>query len=208
MRKSCPNHLYPCVALLRRISQPADNPPKPWRRRVFSWMYHGLARGAPCRGGVYPRPRAVAVRFCSHAMQREEAMSEIASNIWENPVRLFVGKDTSKINRVWIRCLAQLAGILRAGVNPAPTLIYSPSPECPVRKHGDEWQDDPPKPWRRRVTSFGEFRHLIKILRCPALWAGSFTGGSSSGRTTGSGPVNRGSNPRPPAIVKLGGPIV
>jgi hypothetical protein len=26
------------------------------------------------------------------------------------------------------------------------------------------------------------------------------TGGSSSGRTTGSGPVNRGSNPRPSAI--------
>jgi hypothetical protein len=37
-----------------------------------------------------------------------------------------------------------------------------------VRKHGDEWQDDPPKPWRRRVPGFGEFRHLIETLRCPA----------------------------------------
>jgi hypothetical protein len=77
-----------------------------------------------CRGGVYPRPKVMAVRFCSHALQREETMSEIASYIRENPVRLFVGKDTSKIHRVWIRCLAQLAGILRARVNPAPTLVY------------------------------------------------------------------------------------
>ena len=83
-----------------------------------------MPRGAPCRGGVYPRPKVTAVRFCGHALQREETMSEIASYIWENPVRLFVVKDPSKNHRVWIRCLANLAGILRAGINPAPTLIY------------------------------------------------------------------------------------
>ena len=34
--------LYRCAALLRRISLLADNPPKPWRRRVFLWRFHGL----------------------------------------------------------------------------------------------------------------------------------------------------------------------
>ncbi|HXX35592.1 MAG TPA: hypothetical protein VEM15_14050, partial [Thermodesulfobacteriota bacterium] len=28
--------------MLRWISPPVDNPPKPWRRRVFQWRYHGL----------------------------------------------------------------------------------------------------------------------------------------------------------------------
>ena len=28
--------------MLRRISLLVDNPPKPWRRRVFKWRYHGL----------------------------------------------------------------------------------------------------------------------------------------------------------------------
>ena len=39
-----------------------------------------LCAGLPylCRGGVYPRPKVMAVRFCSHALQREETMSEIA----------------------------------------------------------------------------------------------------------------------------------
>ena len=36
------NILCRCAALLRRISPLADNPPKPWRKRVFSWRYHGL----------------------------------------------------------------------------------------------------------------------------------------------------------------------
>jgi len=28
--------------MLRWISPPVDNPPKPWRRRVFQWRYQGL----------------------------------------------------------------------------------------------------------------------------------------------------------------------
>jgi len=28
--------------MLRWIPPQVDNPPKPWRRRVFQWRYHGL----------------------------------------------------------------------------------------------------------------------------------------------------------------------
>ena len=35
------------VLLLRRISPSADNPPKPWRRRVCCGGATGFARGAP-----------------------------------------------------------------------------------------------------------------------------------------------------------------
>jgi|CXWL01.1.fsa_nt_gi hypothetical protein len=47
---------------------------------------------------------------------------------------------------------------------------YSPSPECPVRKSGDEWQGDPPKLQQRGGKGYGEFRIRTGMPR-----AGSFT---------------------------------
>ena len=39
--------LYRCAAVLRLISQLADNPPKPWHRGVVLWRYHGLCPWGP-----------------------------------------------------------------------------------------------------------------------------------------------------------------
>ena len=42
MRKRQLNESGAQCLMLRWISPPVDNPPKPWRRRVFQWRYHGL----------------------------------------------------------------------------------------------------------------------------------------------------------------------
>ena len=49
--------------------------------------------------------------------------------------------------------------------------LYSPSPECPARKSGDEWQGDPPKLQRRRVRGYGEFCIRIGMPRAGARGA-------------------------------------
>src|SRR4030042_6819749 len=49
MRKMSQNYSRAEVLLLRRISLKVDNPPKPWRRRVFYGGTTGFTRGAPLR---------------------------------------------------------------------------------------------------------------------------------------------------------------
>jgi len=55
MRKLRLNHSCAEVLMLRRISPLADNPPKPWRRRVFDGGTVGFGHGAPFSMPIDPR---------------------------------------------------------------------------------------------------------------------------------------------------------